>query len=61
MVVVGEKDIVTPADTCARPIHAGLRNGRLEVLPGIGHLVKLEAPDTFNKLVRDFANSLPRT
>lgn len=61
MVVVGEKDIVTPAATCARPIHAGLRNGRLEVLPGIGHLVKLEAPDTFNKLVRDFANSLPRT
>jgi len=59
LVLVGERDIVTPADTGARPIHAGLRDGRLEVVPGIGHLVRLEAPDTFNRLVRNFANGLP--
>jgi pimeloyl-ACP methyl ester carboxylesterase len=59
LVLVGERDIVTPADTGARPIHAGLRDGRLEVIPGIGHLVKLEAPETFNRLVRNFANGLP--
>jgi pimeloyl-ACP methyl ester carboxylesterase len=60
LVVVGSEDRVTPAATCARPIHAALKHGRLEVVEGIGHLVKLEAPERFNALVRDFVTSLGR-
>jgi pimeloyl-ACP methyl ester carboxylesterase len=60
LVVVGDKDIVTPMETCARPIAAELRYGRLEVLAGVGHLIKLEAPQVFNNLVRDFAGSILR-
>lgn len=59
VVVVGEKDIVTPLKTCAEPISRELRNGRIKVVDGIGHLVKLEAPDIFNDVVRDFVGSLP--
>lgn len=59
LVVVGEKDIVTPLQICARPIHQELRNGKLKVLDGIGHLVKLEAPGIFNDITRDFVGSLP--
>lgn len=54
LVLVGSEDKVTPAATCARPIHARLAAGELQELQGIGHLVKLEAPQRFNELVGDF-------
>ena len=59
LVLVGAEDNVTPADTGAKPIHANLKNGRLEILKGVGHLIKLEAPERFNALVLDFVKGLP--
>ena len=35
------------------------RQGQLVVLPGAGHLASIEAPDAFNGLVREFAETLP--
>jgi pimeloyl-ACP methyl ester carboxylesterase len=54
LVLVGSEDRVTPAATCAWPIHARLKHGELEVLDGMGHLLKLEAPERFNDLVSRF-------
>jgi pimeloyl-ACP methyl ester carboxylesterase len=59
LVVVGSEDRITPAASCAEPIHGKLKHGRIEVLDGIGHLVKLEAAARFNALVRDFVATLP--
>jgi len=56
LLIVGEHD-----DPCvdvhafmARPL-PGARN---VVLPGLGHLTNLEAPDTFNALVREFLDEV---
>jgi pimeloyl-ACP methyl ester carboxylesterase len=59
LVTVGDKDIVTPAASNAEPIHKKLRHGRLEVFKGIGHLIKLEAPEAFSAVLRDFVAGLP--
>jgi pimeloyl-ACP methyl ester carboxylesterase len=59
LVVVGTQDRITPAASCASPIHRKLAQGRIEVLDGVGHLVKLEAAARFNTLVRDFVATLP--
>jgi pimeloyl-ACP methyl ester carboxylesterase len=54
LVLVGTKDVVTPRATCAEPIFKNLKNGKIEIFEGIGHLLKLEAPQMFNKVVRQF-------
>lgn len=58
LVLVGTKDVVTPRTTCAEPIFKSLKNGKIEIFEGIGHLLKLEAPQMFNNVVRDFAEGL---
>lgn len=58
LVLIGTKDVITPRDTCAEPIFRNLKNGRIEIFEGIGHLLKLEAPEMFNKAVRQFAADL---
>ncbi|MCJ2036226.1 alpha/beta fold hydrolase [Methylobacterium sp. J-068] len=40
----------------ARALAARMPNARAEVLPGIGHLVHMEATDRFNALTLDFLN-----
>jgi pimeloyl-ACP methyl ester carboxylesterase len=35
------------------------RQGRIVILPDAGHLASIEAPDAFNALVREFADTLP--
>lgn len=59
LVLVGTEDKITPRDSCAGPIHAALRDGALEIFEGIGHLLKLEAPDRFNALIADFIERHP--
>jgi pimeloyl-ACP methyl ester carboxylesterase len=54
LIIVGALDQVTPLAQCARPIHQAIISSRLEVLENVGHLVKLEAPEIFNRLVADF-------
>lgn len=54
LILIGEFDGVTPLQDCAAPIHRAIRGSRLEIVEGIAHLVKLEAPDRFNALVSGF-------
>lgn len=42
----------------ARALHAGLPEARMAVIAGVGHVTNLEAPDRFNREVRDFLRSV---
>ncbi len=52
MVLIGDDDYITVphADQLAR----GVPDGRLAVVPGASHVVPMEKPDLFNRLVLDF-------
>jgi pimeloyl-ACP methyl ester carboxylesterase len=50
VVVVGDQDDILPVDE-ARRIAESAPNGRLEVVEGAGHLVSVEAPDRFNRIL----------
>jgi pimeloyl-ACP methyl ester carboxylesterase len=51
LVVWGERDAVVPLE-CGERYAAGLAHARLEVVPGAGHAVDLEAPELLAALVR---------
>ena len=53
LVIAGELDTETPS-AYSRTLADGLQNAELVVLDGVGHLSVSEAPQTFNRLVRDF-------
>jgi 3-oxoadipate enol-lactonase len=55
LVIVGEQDLLTPP-WVAREVASGIPGARLEVLAGDGasHVVALERPDDFNRLVTAF-------
>jgi 3-oxoadipate enol-lactonase len=57
LVLVGEHDGPSPPDV-AREMAEAVPNGRLEVLPGAGHLSNLEAPETFNRALESFLSGL---
>jgi pimeloyl-ACP methyl ester carboxylesterase len=54
LMISGRDDRVNPIDKNAAVLLKVLRQGRLEVLEGIGHLPEVEAPDTVNRLLREF-------
>jgi pimeloyl-ACP methyl ester carboxylesterase len=54
LMISGRDDRVNPIDKNAAILLKGLKQGRLEVLEGIGHLPEVEAPDVVNRLLRDF-------
>jgi pimeloyl-ACP methyl ester carboxylesterase len=51
-VIVGEADTVTPLSE-ARMMAEALPDAELTVIPAVGHLSSLEAPETFDAAVRD--------
>lgn len=53
MLVWGERDTVIPV-AHARAAHALIPGSRLEVLPGVGHLLPVEAPGRLAELIADF-------
>ena len=55
LVIVGEQDLLTPP-WIAREVAAAIPGARLEIIRGDGssHLVPIERPDDFNRLVSDF-------
>ncbi|UCG87369.1 MAG: alpha/beta hydrolase [Gemmatimonadota bacterium] len=53
LLMVGEEDTLTPVDE-ARKIAERVKDGRLTVIPGAGHLSNLEAPDRFNEALLSF-------
>jgi pimeloyl-ACP methyl ester carboxylesterase len=50
VVVVGDQDDILPVDE-ARQIAESAPNGRLEVVEGAGHLVSVDGPDRFNRIL----------
>jgi pimeloyl-ACP methyl ester carboxylesterase len=56
LVIVGEKDEITPLAKAEEMLER-LARGRLEVLPGAGHLSNQEAPDAFHRVLYPFLGS----
>jgi pimeloyl-ACP methyl ester carboxylesterase len=52
VVVVGTRDTLTPVSH-ARSMAADIPGARLEVLPGLGHMLPFEAPDTIVRLIEE--------
>lgn len=59
LVISGEDDRVESPDVLRRELLPRLAVAELHVLPGVGHLSPLEAPDDVADLLRAFAISLP--
>jgi pimeloyl-ACP methyl ester carboxylesterase len=58
LVVVGADD--ADARAAARVLTDHVRNLRLELVEGAGHVVNLAAPNAFNAALREFLSELPR-
>jgi pimeloyl-ACP methyl ester carboxylesterase len=53
LLVYGDNDVRAPL-AVGEDLHAAIPGSRLVVLPGVGHVCNVEAPDEFNRVVRDF-------
>jgi hypothetical protein len=51
LLVFGDKDVRAPL-AVAEELHAAISGSTLVVVPGVGHLCNLEAPEEFNTTVR---------
>jgi pimeloyl-ACP methyl ester carboxylesterase len=58
MLLYGSADTRSPL-TVAEDLHTRIPRSQLVVMPGIGHLSNLDAPDLFNVEVRRFLRSVP--
>jgi 3-oxoadipate enol-lactonase len=58
LVVVGDEDTVTPPAE-SQAMAASIPGARLANIPSAGHLSNLEVPEAFNRILRDFLESLP--
>lgn len=56
LLLYGEDDVRSPR-AVAEDLHARIPASHLVVLAGVGHDTNLEAPDRFNRAVRDFLRS----
>ena len=56
LLLSGDGDARAPLPI-AEALHAALSGSRLVVLPGVGHVSSVEAPQRFNREVRDFIRS----
>lgn len=54
LLIQGRTDKVNPGDRNADVLIKVLKNGKLNYLEAIGHLPEVEAPDTVNRMLRDF-------
>jgi pimeloyl-ACP methyl ester carboxylesterase len=52
LLVYGDRDVRAPL-AVADALHAAIQGSALAVLPGVGHVCNIEAPDEFNQVVRD--------
>ena len=53
LLLYGELDARAPLHVAER-LHAGISGSQLVVIPGVGHVCNIEAPDTFHSAVRQF-------
>jgi pimeloyl-ACP methyl ester carboxylesterase len=56
LLLYGDGDVRAPL-AIAEALRAGIPGSRLVVLPGVGHVSSVEAPQEFNRAVRDFLRS----
>ena len=57
LVLVGDKDLVTPVDLSNELVDL-IPDARMQVIPNAGHLSNLERPDVFNAIVDAFLSSV---
>ena len=57
LLVYGEKDVRSPLNV-AEAMHASIPDSKLVVVPGVGHMVDMQAPDRLNAEVRRFLHSV---
>jgi pimeloyl-ACP methyl ester carboxylesterase len=57
LLVYGDQDVRAPM-AVAEDLHAAIPGSTLVVLPGVGHVCNLEAPEAFNQAVRGFLDGL---
>jgi pimeloyl-ACP methyl ester carboxylesterase len=53
LLVYGDRDVRAPL-TVAQDLHAAIPGSTLVVLPDAGHVCNIEAPEAFNRAVRNF-------
>jgi 3-oxoadipate enol-lactonase len=56
LIIVGKEDLETTPVIESRIIHRLIPGSKMQIVSKVGHLVMLEAPDAFNKLLGDFLN-----
>lgn len=56
-ILAGTRDRLAPLELHAERLHAAKPDAALHVLDGYGHMLKLEAPTQFNRIVRELAES----
>jgi pimeloyl-ACP methyl ester carboxylesterase len=58
IIIVGREDRLTPVKY-SEFLHNAIPGSRLEVVPSAGHLVMMEQPEAFNRILADFLRELP--
>jgi pimeloyl-ACP methyl ester carboxylesterase len=58
LLVYGDRDVRAPLSV-GEHLHAEIAGSTLVVLPGVGHVCNLEAPEPFNATVRRFLHDAP--
>jgi pimeloyl-ACP methyl ester carboxylesterase len=58
LLLYGDSDVRAPLNV-AEELHAAIATSRLVVLPGVGHVINLEAAERFNAEIRTFLLSSP--
>jgi len=56
LILCGDEDTVTP-EHHSKMIEKGLRGSRLRMIPGAGHLLNLDKPEVFNRMVGEFLDA----
>jgi pimeloyl-ACP methyl ester carboxylesterase len=59
LVLHGDADVRAPL-RAGEALHSSIPGSRLVVLPGVGHMSSLEAPDDVSREIRDFLHSTER-
>jgi pimeloyl-ACP methyl ester carboxylesterase len=56
LIFVGEKD--TNYIELARQLHEAISGSEIDIVPNVGHMLNMEAPDRFNLRLKQFLDRL---
>jgi len=59
LIICGKDDLLTPVEY-SEYLKANIRNSELKVIADAGHMVMLEKPEEFNKILMEFLSSIKR-